>query len=324
MILTGSAVDDVGKAIEGAIVGIVLQGSDWHAIIPPVGMETDAEGRFSFSALPMGYKYGFYARRLHYRPNRFEFDTDDAHDNHMDLGQIVLARGQFSVSGIVVDANDKPLANVWVYCTGKDQVGINSRTDVDGRFKADGIFEGQVDIIASIRGDDGRSLGGTVTAEAGATNVKVVLKPGGAAAPKGRTCFSADTGVWVNGKLMRISKAVLGQTVGKLSSSIPSDTFGQIEEIEEHEGTFECRDIVLENGSQFSVMDAHCFMLDSGKWIAAQDLRKGLRLKTLDGTVRIESVTTRATPFVGKVYNLKIQSSDRYVVGRDGIIVRDY
>jgi hypothetical protein len=65
-------------------------------------------------------------------------------------------------------------------------------------------------------------------------------------------------------------------------------------------------------------------MLDSGEWIAAQDLKGGLRLKTLDSAVGIESVTTRKTPFFGKVYNLKIKDSDQYMVGKDGIIVRDF
>jgi len=98
----------------------------------------------------------------------------------------------------------------------------------------------------------------------------------------------------------------------------------QIEKIEEHVGIFECRDIVLENGNRLSVVDAHCFMLESGRWIAAQDLRKGLRLKTLNGKVAIKSLTTRVAPFVGKVYNLKVKGSDQYMVGKDGVIVRDY
>ena len=65
-------------------------------------------------------------------------------------------------------------------------------------------------------------------------------------------------------------------------------------------------------------------MLDSGKWIAAQDLKSGLRLKTLNGTVGIKSVTIRETPYIGKVYNLKVRNSDQYAAGRDGVIVRDY
>ena len=142
--------------------------------------------------------------------------------------------------------------------------------------------------------------------------------------PKGRACFLADTDVWVDGTTAQISKVVQGETVGKLGCTALKASFGQIEELEEHVGSFECRDITLESGNRISVVEAHCFMLDSGQWIAAQDLRNGLRLKTLDGTLGIKSVTTRATPFFGKVYNLKLKNSDQYMVGKDGLIVRDY
>ncbi len=142
--------------------------------------------------------------------------------------------------------------------------------------------------------------------------------------PKGRGCFLADTPVWVNGALVQISNVVSGQMVGEPHCDLATDCLEQIETVEEHEGTFECRDIVLESGNRISVVDAHCFMLDSGQWIAAQDLRSGLRLKTLSGTVGIKSVATRAAPFVGKVYNLKVTGVDRYLVSEDGVIVRDY
>ncbi len=157
----------------------------------------------------------------------------------------------------------------------------------------------------------------------------VPAEPGEAGAaptppPKGRGCFLAYTPVWVNGALVKISKVVLGQTVGKLRHAALTACLAQVEKLEEHVSTFECRDIVLESGNRISVVDAHCFMLDSGQWIAVQDLRNGLRLKTLNGTVGIKSVITRAMPFVGKVYNLKVKSSDRYLVGEDAVIVRDY
>jgi len=142
--------------------------------------------------------------------------------------------------------------------------------------------------------------------------------------PKGRGCFLADTPVWVNGALAQISNVISGHLVDEPHCDLATDCLEQIETVEEHEGTFECRDIVLESGNLISVVDAHCFMLDSGQWIAAQDLRCGLRLKTLSGTIGIKSVATRATPFVGKVYNLKIKGGDRYFVGKDRVIVRDY
>ncbi|MCP4258762.1 MAG: hypothetical protein GY774_14860, partial [Planctomycetes bacterium] len=93
--------------------------------------------------------------------------------------------------------------------------------------------------------------------------------------PKGRGCFPADTPVWVNGALVQISNVVSGQIIGKANCLAAAN----LEKLEVHQGTFVCRDIVFESGNRISVVDAHCFMLDSGRWIAAQDLRSGLRLK---------------------------------------------
>ncbi len=139
--------------------------------------------------------------------------------------------------------------------------------------------------------------------------------------PKRGQCFPADTPVWVDGALVQISKVIAGQTVGRVNCIAIA---GQIEKIEEHEGTFECRDITLENGNRISVVAAHCFMLDSGRWVAAQNLQSGMKLKSLNGTVAIKSVVKRAMPFVGKVYNLKVKDSEKYLVGEDGVVVRDW
>jgi prepilin-type N-terminal cleavage/methylation domain-containing protein len=130
---------------------------------------------------------------------------------------------------------------------------------------------------------------------------------GPTAPPKGRTCFVADTPAMVNGKLVQISQVTAGQ---------------KIETVQEHEGTFLCRDIHLESGNTIGVVDSHCFMTDAGQWVPAQELTAGLRLKTLTGTVGIKSITTRT--YTGKVYNLKIQGSDQYMVGADSVIVRDF
>jgi len=148
--------------------------------------------------------------------------------------------------------------------------------------------------------------------------------PTGPDQPKGRTCFVADTPVWVDGALVQISQVVPGQTVGKLLCATMTAPLEQIEKVQEHKGTFECRDILLETGSRISVVDAHRFMLDSGRWIAAQDLRSGLRLKTPAGTIGIKSVAVRTAPYVGKVYNLKVKNSEQYLLGKDGVIVRDW
>jgi len=142
--------------------------------------------------------------------------------------------------------------------------------------------------------------------------------------PKGRTCFLAETPVWVDGMIMPISKVVAGQAVRRSLCTTPGSWPDRVEQVQEHTGTFECRDIILESGNHIGVVDAHCFMLDTGEWIAAQDLKSGLSLRTLKGAVRIKSVTVRSEQYTGKVYNLKIKNSDEYIVGKDAVIVRDY
>jgi prepilin-type N-terminal cleavage/methylation domain-containing protein/prepilin-type processing-associated H-X9-DG protein len=129
---------------------------------------------------------------------------------------------------------------------------------------------------------------------------------GGTAPPKGRACFTSETTVWTSGQLVQIAN-VSGQSV---------------EQVQEHTGTFVCRDIVLETGNKISVVDAHCFMTDSGQWVAAQNLTTSLRLKTLTGTVGIKSISTRS--YTGKVYNVKVKSSDQYMVGKDAVVVLYY
>lgn len=142
--------------------------------------------------------------------------------------------------------------------------------------------------------------------------------------PKGRTCFLAETPVWVNGMIIPISKVFARQSVDKSLYTTPGLWMDWVDEVQEHAGTFECRDIILESGNHIGVVGNHCFMLASGEWIAAQNLKSDLSLRTLQGTVKIKSISVNAELYTGKVYNLKIKNSDEYIVGEDGIIVRDY
>ncbi len=139
---------------------------------------------------------------------------------------------------------------------------------------------------------------------------------GGSAPAKGRACFLAETPVWINETPVRISMVNTGQMINTLALTT-------VEKLEEHVGAFECRDIVLDSGNRISVVESHLFMLESGQWIPAQKLSSGLQLKTMNGTVGVKSVTVRALPYVGKVYNVKVANSDQYMVGEDAVIVRD-
>jgi hypothetical protein len=136
--------------------------------------------------------------------------------------------------------------------------------------------------------------------------------------PKGRTCFVAETGVWVNGTLVPISNVAQGQINCGINS------FGKVQDVQEHNGTFTCYDVLLESGNCINVAENHYFLTESGQWISLKNLKTSTRLQTPNGSIEIVSVTKRPMPYVGKVYNLKVEGSDRYLVGKDAIIVRDY
>ncbi|MFH1718058.1 MAG: type II secretion system protein [Planctomycetota bacterium] len=157
--------------------------------------------------------------------------------------------------------------------------------------------------------------------------------PTGPDQPKGRTCFPGDTLVWIDGTLVRISEVVAGQAVEKplsartvacLQQAVCSRQIEGIDEHDESEGPWECYDVVLETGNCISVADSHYFLLDSGRWALVQELAGGSKLVSLEGPVAVKSVTKRPMPCVGKVYNLKVRNSDRYLVGKDGVVVRDW
>ncbi|TKJ36016.1 MAG: hypothetical protein CEE38_13495 [Planctomycetes bacterium B3_Pla] len=157
--------------------------------------------------------------------------------------------------------------------------------------------------------------------------------PAGRDIPKGRTCFPVETLVWVDGALVQISEVVAGQTVEKPLNARTVEhlrqtmCLRQIESIDVHdesEGTWTRYDVVLETGNCITVADSHYFLLDSGRWAPVQELTSGSRLVSLEGPITVKSVVRRAMPCSGKVYNLKVRNGERYLVGKDGVIVRDW
>ncbi|MHC4533309.1 MAG: right-handed parallel beta-helix repeat-containing protein [Planctomycetota bacterium] len=148
--------------------------------------------------------------------------------------------------------------------------------------------------------------------------------------PKGRGCFTSETGVWIDGNLVSISKVGPGRSIGRIdgttirNSSLPLPYLGKVQELQEHEGVFECHDVLLESGNRICVAERHYFLTESGDWVAVQNLTTATKLQTPKGSIGIVNVTKRLIPYVGKVYNLKVEGSDRYLVGKDAVIVRDY
>ena len=158
--------------------------------------------------------------------------------------------------------------------------------------------------------DEVDSGGGTITGEVWTFTTTIPTK--------GRACFTAETNVWANSALVPISMAAPGQSIYGINS------LSKIQEVQEHYGTFACYDVLLKSGNCISVAENHYFLAESGQWISLHNLKTATRLQTPKGSIEIISITKRPMPYIGKVYNLKVAGSDRYLVGKDRVIVRDY
>lgn len=99
----------------------------------------------------------------------------------------------------------------------------------------------------------------------------------------------------------------------------------QVEQVDAHPGTFDrAWTLVLENGESLCVVGSHIFLLDSGRWVRVEELRAGSVLRTHGAPMRVLLAIPHPRPYVGTVYNLKVKDSHQYLVGRAGVVVRDY
>jgi predicted outer membrane repeat protein len=143
--------------------------------------------------------------------------------------------------------------------------------------------------------------------------------------PTRASCFIGQVPVWIDGKTIEISNTSVGQILNQNDSVGGMSAKGhEINQVQEHQGTYDLYDIILESGNCITVADEHYFMSDSGIWISSKTLEAGMKLRTAYGIIGIKSVTKQPENFTGKVYNLDVKRSDRYMVGMDAVIVRDY
>ena len=199
------------------------------------------------------------------------------------------------------------------FVTDRTAMHVEGRTRFDpGRMTSDTMYYWRIDEVDS----RGNTTGGAVWE----------FTTGSVPPPKGRACFVPETGVWVDGALVSISEVGEGCRIRWLDGFEMKDPrlAPRVEQVQEHEDVFECYDVLLESGNRIGVAERHYFLTESNKWVSVDNLKTGTRLQTPRGSIAILNVAKRAMPYAGKVYNVKVEGSDRYLVGRDAIIVRDH
>ncbi len=144
----------------------------------------DADGVFSLRAvLPAdaAVTYRLCVDASGYGPKSYvDIEVSDRAGAVTDLGKIALVVANESLAGIVVDANDRPVAGIPIFLHGAarevSQPPKTAATDESGRFRFDRICRGAVSLQANFR-TSSQGWGGART-EAGRQDVRIVLHPG--------------------------------------------------------------------------------------------------------------------------------------------------
>ena len=172
VILSGKVVDVEGKGIPNADISLTFWISDYGHSSREV-TEINAEGHYEIRAVSSGHRYSVNASAEGYGQQYVPVNTSESVDGRMQLEPMVLAVADLSISGVVVDVEDKPVAGVRIYAYGRGQPNRNTSTDEKGRFLIENMCEGRIRIQANTSGQT--RLYGRVDTQGGATEVKIVL-----------------------------------------------------------------------------------------------------------------------------------------------------
>ncbi len=172
--LTGTVLDHEGKPLPGARIWVMLFASTWGSTLGRGESATGPDGRFEVKALPPERKYRVTARADGYGNQNIMVEASDFKDNRYDMGGFKLPLANLSITGVVVDSNDKPVAGASVYGFGEDQPDLREmRTDAEGKFIIKGVCAGPIRLQASLEGPSRRS--GQAQTEGGATDLRIVI-----------------------------------------------------------------------------------------------------------------------------------------------------
>ncbi len=173
--VTGKVVDSDGKPIKGAKAILLMRALNLGTILKAKRRLTDTEGNFEIRAVPEGIRYSIDLDANGYSHFQKEIEIQLAENGKLDLGTFTLYAANLTVSGVVVDENGKPVANAKVTSSGRNQPKNKTQTDKDGKFEFK-VCEGRVTIrVDSI---DRPVLSGSVVAEGGDTDVKIIIGEG--------------------------------------------------------------------------------------------------------------------------------------------------
>ena len=176
VIVTGTVLNEAGQPLPGANVRVLLRADrmmmtrlSWDELAT-----AGPDGVFEVKAVPPERQYTVEVTADGYGKQSVPIATLDPQEKRHDIGRIKLVSSDLSVSGVVVDANDQPVAGMEVSAFGDGQPDLrNVQTDARGQFTIKGVSPGSIRLSAGAPGVS--PLRGSAQAEAGATDVKITV-----------------------------------------------------------------------------------------------------------------------------------------------------
>lgn len=178
--LSGSVKDTEGAPVTNATVDISVQIGNSISKLWPRPVKVDAQGSFSYPALPQGRTYEFWQgiNAKGYGTAYARLKAEDSKTNHYDFPAFVLKRADRQLAGQVLGRDGKPVVGARVSMSGQGQLMFReARSDGQGHFNFDGVCAGEVRVNARYDSspDHKNSEQGDVSAQGGDTNVVVRL-----------------------------------------------------------------------------------------------------------------------------------------------------
>ncbi len=165
--LTGKAVDPNGQGIPGASLRIWLKATHWDA-------RTDINGNFQIGGIPAiepNQSYSVCASADGYgRQYNSQVRSNDAANRRISLDPFTLPRPSASVSGQVVDEENKPVPGAVLDAV----IQSWARADAEGRFTIRNLCAGKA-IIDADAICDGIPLSGYAETRSGAGDIRIVV-----------------------------------------------------------------------------------------------------------------------------------------------------
>lgn len=169
----GRVLNPDGRSVTNARMILYYQGDHYSS---PIGSEarTDAEGRYELKGLPPEQRLTVHVFEAEGYGLARSNEIVARAGQTVEVEDLFLPVADQQVSGVVIDVDGKPLANVRVHGYGGIQPDVFTQTDEEGRFVLEGMCEGNLAITATYL-EGGKNLHTWLETKVGAEDVRIVM-----------------------------------------------------------------------------------------------------------------------------------------------------